>query len=237
MKIHSKLIAFAFLSGFAGGAQAIDVDRDVVYVTGTATVALAPDSCVISATVASDIAQRDKAAAAIKVSSRQVFDAARSVGVEVSDIDGSDLTVSKRYLNEKETVALQQKYVIKVGAIKACEQLVERLSALPKLEDLNASFQYAKQQQLSVDLTVKAAEQARAKADRLAAALGRKVGNVLSIADEPFPAAQQRYSGGDSAVYAPAAEALMKDKSGFQFYSAPATLSFERTIYVRFALQ
>ncbi|HEY9103549.1 SIMPL domain-containing protein [Chitinimonas sp.] len=237
MKMQNSVLALAILSSLSGAVHALDVDRDVVYVTGTASLTLAPDSCVINATVASDIAQREKAAAAIKVSSKQVFDAARSLGVEVADIDGSDVTVSKRYFNEKETVALQQKYVIKVRTIKACEQLVERLSAIPKLEDLNASFQYAKQQQVAIDLTIKAAEQARTKAEMLASALGRKVGNVLSIADEPFATAQQRYGGGGLSGYEPTISAISSDKEGYQFVRAPATLSFERTIYVRFALQ
>ena len=238
MKIRNKVIALTLLFGLAGALHAADGNTNVIYVTGTAKIEIAPDFCVIKASVMSDIGLRDKAVAALKVSSRQLVDTARSLGVQPSDIDGSEVSVGRQYRNEKEITAVKQKFSITARSLGACEQLIERLSAMPKLEALEASFQYSRQQKVESDLTIKAAEHARAKADMLASALGRKVGSVLAIAEEPFMIASQRYGDGSPSIPPPPAAVMMyADKHDDQLVRAPGTISFERTIYVRFDLQ
>jgi uncharacterized protein len=206
----------------AGGAS--DDARDGITVTGTGEVRATPDRADLSFGVQTEGATAAKALAANSAATERLIRALKDAGVDPKDLKTEHLDVSPRYDSEK--VPEARGYSAS-SMLSVRNQPLDRASRLadigvgagadtvsgPSLSVADRDAQYRRALERAFD-------DARAKAETLAAAAGVSLGEVTAIAEG------QQYDGPVWAMEARTADAKTPIEPGSEQVAASVTVTF-----------
>ncbi len=191
MKIFAILaVAVALLAGGADAATRSTSSSDTVTVQGTGTVTAVPDEASFSFTVQTKATTAAAALARNGTATKAVIAAVESAGVSEADIqtaqvsldpvESSDGTSIVAY-TASDTITVTKLAVAKAGAI------VDAAVGAGATDVSGPSLDLSDQDALYAQALKAAVAQAKTKAQVLAAAAGRSLGNVVSIVEGSGP--------------------------------------------------
>ena len=218
MKRGAALLCFVVLCQFGtlGQVPAPDGKRPrTVTVRGTGTVSLAPDQVRLSVQVNVRGESASSAMTTASMRTREILDVLRSYGVDPKDIQTSRIGVSPIYDYEKRiqpppivgyTASNEFTAVFKQAMMNRVGEFLDRAVAAGAANFGSLVYESTKKREHEREALVKAAADARARAEALAGELGVNIGRVISIYEiglaSPGPIVQN-YARADAAVEAP----------------------------------
>jgi uncharacterized protein len=194
-----------------------------VTVTGTGSVEGAPDRVDFSFGVETQGETSDEALATNGASVQKVIAALRSAGVAESDIQTQQVSVSPRYSRDGQRIVgytATNSVSATIRALATAGSVVEAAVAAGANQVYGPTFSISDQTELYADAMRKALDDARSKAQTMAAAAGVPLGSVVAIVE-----------GGPSGPPIPLAEAAAADQAvpiepGRQEIVATLTVTF-----------
>ena len=222
-------------SGATGSANPVTVSGivDTVTVNGTATVTSPPDEAVIVLTIEKDGTTPGAAMDATSVQSNQLLDKLKSVGIEESAIQTSNVTLYPIRTYEPETgketlTGYRAQNSVKV-TLKDADSVAKVLAAGVDTGVNMVSgpdWRLRDDSQAVNDALRQAVEHARAKAETLASAGGTSIGDVINMSEGSVqvPVPVYRYAAEEMADQAGAVEPAIS--SGTLDVTATVTITY-----------
>jgi uncharacterized protein len=222
------VLAIAALAG-VGRPEAADSASDDpqagITVTGTGEVRQTPDRASLTFGVQTEGETGAKALAANSAASRRLIAALKKAGVAAKDLKTEQLDVSPRYDPDKVD---QTRGYSASSMVSVSDQPLDRASRLGDIA-VNAGADTVSGPSLSVGdrdaeyrrALERAFEDARAKAEALAAAAGVSLGKVTAIAEGSQPSVMPLYATAERAV-----DAKMPIEPGSEQITAVVTVTF-----------
>jgi uncharacterized protein YggE len=219
---------------FASATPALP-ESNFVYVIGEATERVPPDKCILHATVLSNGADQMQASVALKRISAEVVATAKSIGVALQDVDGSDVSKSVPYDEKKKSrPEMKRSFHFTLSDVNSCVRLSDQLISTTGVSEFSASFRVSGETSVEAKVLASAIENAKSKARTLAELLGRQLGRAIAISEEPMEAVSSRFGGGPGSRAVPfAPPEIANDGPG---YAAPKSIDFTKRVYVLFSL-
>ncbi len=177
------LLSTLFALALAGYASAN------VSVTGTGKVTYVPNLVHISVGASSDGKTADEAWKKNEEVVRKLFDVLKSFGIDAKDMKTSNLNVSPRYVTHKdqdpELVGYTAGYDLSVTVRKLDDagRVLDALVENGANRHMNLAFGHSDIDKMMDEARVKAAADARRKAELYVTAAGGSLGQVISIAE------------------------------------------------------
>jgi len=240
-------IAAALLLAAAGAALAGPLpEYPFAYADGSARREIAPDAASVSFTISSQQPTSEAAIAAVQSTSKKAFDLLAKAGVKQADINAAQLGKSRTsHWDEATRSTVLDGYQV-TRQVSATVHDLDRypatllaLMGLAGAEGFNASFGRTDQQSIENELVVAATDDARTRAERLAAGAHRRLGPVRAVSQVGFDEIPARFGFGPSGN-APMPMMRMAVAAAPQqtdAYMVPATITLGADVHVVFELQ
>lgn len=173
--------------GRPDAARAVSPETRSVTVTGTGSVDAVPNRAGIVVGVSSDAPTAQAALAANAERATRVLDALRGAGVDRSDLQTQDVSVSPRW-NDRgrpDGFTAHASVQVTVKDVQRAGSLLDAAVAAGATESSGPSFDRGDRQALYRDALKAAFADARSKAATLAGEAGASLGRVLRIEESP----------------------------------------------------
>lgn len=188
IRLITAALALVTLNAFASPLP----EYPFVFAVGDAKATLPPDTGHLNFTVSSRNADADVALAAVRKTSELALTILAEAGVADADVNASSMNKESRsHWDEKrgqsvpDGYEVSRKFEIKIRKLDRYPKMVTALFALPNTADFYASFKRSDAATVSTQLLEAAAADARAKAEKMAAQFGSRVGRVRAISQIP----------------------------------------------------
>lgn len=186
-RILPLLVAFSGPAALADSVPLVE-QRPSVHVTGTASASVAPDKVDLVLAVTSDADTVEHAMRDNEAKMKALHAVMRTAGIAAPDLQLSSVDVSAREENDREGRPKPIRYVASKGLLLCLRNLSRLEKLLVDLANAKAlvtqiAFNSDKLADLATGLEVKAVDNARKRAEAMAATLGAKVGRPLRIRD------------------------------------------------------
>jgi len=230
------------LVGSTALAQPIP-DYPFVFTSGTAEVDIAPDIAHLEFNVIARDPDGAKALAAVQDSSAKVTEILAKAGVKAVDIDASSIDKSEdRHWDDSldksvfDGFVVTRQFEVTVRDLAKYPEMGKALLQLPNALNFRPSFNRSDRDQQNAALFERAARDATARAERMAASFGRKLGAVRAISQIPFYGIPYwlGFDGGDRPY---ALEDLANGPGAPDTLLVPATITMAVDVNVVFELQ
>ena len=187
-RLMTAALALVTLNAFASPLP----EYPFVFAVGDAKATLPPDVGHLSFTVSSHNANVDVALATVSKTSDIALKILADAGLGAADIDASPMTKDsrshwddKRDQSVPDGYEVSRKFEITVRNLGKYPKMVTALFALPNTEDFRPYFKRSDAATVSTQLLEAAAADAKAKAEKMAAQFGARVGRVRAISQIP----------------------------------------------------
>jgi len=128
-----------------------------------------------------------------------------------------------------------QKFSIKASGLTKYPAFIESLLKMKNISNINAEFDVVERKSIETELIVKASEDAKVRAENMAAGAGANLGSVYAISDHEFYEVQSQFGMGSGF------EAAMFKKSmmgGDEYITIiPSTIKIEKNVNMIFKLE
>ena len=173
--------AFVARPGAAHGTSA-PAGR-VITVSGTGTVSSAPNSASFTFGVQTDGATAREAQAANAERMSRVIDALRGLGIAKADLQTTDISVGQKWSNDGSVVGYtaNNSLQVKVHRVALAGRVVDTAVAAGATQTSGPSFSHAERYEAALQ---KAVDQARSKAEALAAEANVELGAAIRIEEQ-----------------------------------------------------
>jgi uncharacterized protein len=221
-------------------------DYPFIFTVGTAETDIAPDTARIGFTLAARDANAKVAADAVESSFASVLTILAAAGIREADIDASLVNKSPRshWDSASERSVADGYEVLRRINVTARDlirypQMLKALLQLPNTENFHAEFDRSDRPRIEAELLASAAQDARVRAERMAAPFGRKLGAVRAISQPPFAGLSEEFGFGSHAAMAgvSASAAIFKRSGSEERLLAPAAITIARSVNVIYELQ
>jgi len=242
---------FLVLLGFGAVAAAASPlpEYPFIFSAGTGRSAVAPDLVRLSFAIAARDRDVKLATAAVESTFASVTSILAAAAVRTSDVDASAVDKSPRSHWDQTTDrtipdGFQVTRKIKVTArdLTRYPQLMKSLLDLAATEDFSAEFDRSDRQKLQEELLATAAQDAHARAERVAAQFGRKLGAARAIAQIPFTALGDELGFSYGGPHVPP-QLMMEEvvvtgaRKSLDQFLAPQTITISESVNVVYELQ
>jgi uncharacterized protein YggE len=187
-----------------GGASELP-DYPFIFVTGHAIQSVAPDLMRVRLTVRARNASSAAATETVGTRSQQVLDLLMANQIASADIDAHD--VSKTAIFEPDSNApsgtARRAQVVRYDVSRSFTFVLHEVGTWPKLgtkllqmdnvEDIDGRFDRSDRKGIESELTTAAAQDAKQRAEAMAAAFGQHLGPVQAISREALPELNYRF--------------------------------------------
>ena len=187
-RLMTAALALVTLNAFASPLP----EYPFVFSVGDAKATLPPDVGVLNFTVSNHNANADVALATVRNTSEMALKILADAGLGAADINASPMTKDcRRHWDDKRDQSIpdgyevSRKFEVTVRNLDKYPKMVTALFALSNTEDFGAYFRRSDAATVSINLLEAAAADAKAKAEKLAAQFGAKVGRVRAISQIP----------------------------------------------------
>lgn len=211
-----------------------------IFTSGSAEIDVPPDIVRFRVEVSAHLPEASVAMSAVEATSKRMLAVLRTAGVKDADIDASDIEKSpRRHWDEKrdrsvpDGFEVTRRFSVTVRDLARYPQMVTTLLELPHTEEFEPHFDRTDRAKIEGDLFDRAARDARANAERMAAAFGRKLGSVRGIAQVPMTEIADWLGLPTNAMY----PASIELDSQSQRLLVPAAISISESVNVVFDLQ
>jgi uncharacterized protein YggE len=231
----------------AAGASAGPLpEYPFAYADGSARREIAPDVASVSFSVSSQQPTSDAAIAGVQATSKKAFDLLARAGVKPADINAAQLgkTRTSHWDEATRTTVLDGYQVTRsisatVHDLDKYPATLLALMALPGAEGFGSSFGRTDQQSIENELVVAATDDARTRAERLAAGAHRRLGPVRAVSQVGFDQIPARFGfgstgGGPVPMFRMAVAAPNQPTDA---YMVPPTIALDAEVHVVFELQ
>ncbi len=209
------------------------IDQNYIEITASATKEVSPDEIFISIT----IEERDNKSKSLEKQEKLMFARLKTLGIDLEkEMLIKDMaTQIQEYILKKNTVVTSKSYQLK---ITSTDMLIKVFKELEKLSIPNVSIvktDVTDKEKVKNEVMIMATEKAKARAEILANALGRKLGKAIYIQHSE---GYQR----DIVIRGLASfGAKMENANVTEEYAGPdlafGKISFTQNIYVKFSLE
>lgn len=209
------------------------IDQNYIEITASATKEVSPDEIFISIT----IEERDNKSKSLEKQEKLMFARLKTLGIDLEkEMLIKDMaTQIQEYILKKNTVVTSKSYQLK---ITSTDMLIKVFKELEKLSIPNVSIvktDVTDKEKVKNEVMIMATEKAKARAEILANALGRKLGKAIYIQHSE---GYQR----DIVIRGLASfGAKMENANVTEEYAGPdlafGKISFTQNIYIKFSLE
>jgi uncharacterized protein YggE len=233
-----------------GGASELP-DYPFIFVTGYATQSVAPDLARVSLTVRARNASSAAATEIVGTRSQQVLDLLLANQIASADIDAHEVSKSAIFEPDSNGASgtARRAHVVRYDVSRSFTFVLHELGTWPQLgtkllqmdnvEDIDGRFDRTDRKVIESELTTAAAQDARQRAESMAAAFGQHRGPVQAISRESLRELNYRFL--DSPSYAGGLGAPRQlgppgsRKSAFRLL-VPATIQFQEYLNALYRL-
>ncbi len=216
------------------------------YADGSARREITPDVASVSFTVSSQQPTSEAAIASVQATSKKAFDLLAKAGVKPADINAAQLSKTRTsHWDEATRSTVLDGYQV-TRSISATVHDLDRypatllaLMSLPGAEGFGSSFGRTDQQSIENELVVAATDDARTRAERLAAGAHRRLGPVRAVSQVGFSEIPERFGFGSTGGGPPAPRmvSFAAPNQPTDAYMVPATITLDAAVHVVFELQ
>lgn len=183
-----SLITSALALVCSGAIQASPLpDFPFINVTGVAKLEVAPDEARLQLVIRHTAATADAATNAVYQQSRQLLQFLQTQGLSEADIEAAQLNKSALYkdYNDRTITGYEasQPVTLTLKQLTNYAAIMDYLFKQPQIFNIQASFDSSKREQHELKLSQLAGENARQRAQQLAAVQGVKISSVFAISD------------------------------------------------------
>jgi len=218
-----------------------------VFAAGAARLDTPPDMVRLSFTIVARNRDPKLAAAAADATFSSVLNILAAGSIQEGDIDASGIDKTLRtHWDENRSQSVPDGYQVsrKVKVIgrdlAKYPQMARSLLELSNTADFSAAFDRSDRAKIEADVLDSAAQDARTRADRLAAQFGRRIGSVHAIAEiafESLPAEFGLSYSGSAMNGMPSEMAVTAYKKSAESLLAPAKIRISKSVNVVYELQ
>ncbi len=236
--IGSASVAALSLPSFANTAP----DFPFIVVNGQASVAVTPDKAKISLNILSVDRQSKQALETVALRGREMVKLALKFGIDQTKI--KSFSLSKRIIRDKTRgyqqgeisgYEVSQRFVLELSDIINYSELMDGLVAMNNVNNVQISFDVSTRAKITSNLVKQAGEDAKTKAQDLAAGLGAKLGRVFAAStDANFSSYMATFGLNEQSM--PRMEA-MSFKAGQYNLFVPETIDISQSINVVYRLK
>ena len=187
-RLMTAALALVTLNAFASPLP----EYPFVFAVGDAKATLPPDTGHLNFTVSSRNAGADVALAAVRKTSELALTILAEAGVADADVNASSMNKESRsHWDDKRDQSIPdgyevtRKFEVTVRNLDRYPKMMTALFALSNTEDFLAYFQRSDAATVSTHLLEAAAADAKAKAEKMAAQFGARVGRVRAVSQIP----------------------------------------------------
>jgi len=215
-------------------------DYPFIFQSGTAKMEVAPDLALIEITVSSRGSDAAKALAVVNASVAEIFQSFDKAKLRQSDITSSQIRRTLEYAGseKRDTVPLyivSRNVSVWVRELAAWAPLMSDLAGMKNITELETSFHSSTRNTLEAELELKAADDAAAKASRIAKSFGRKIASVMAISEAPFNARERALMTSRDGEFSP--PPFIPPAGISSAIRAPANITLQKSLNVLFKLE
>jgi uncharacterized protein YggE len=215
-----------------------------VFAAGSAEVDVPPDIVRLKLRVSAHHADADAALAAVQETSNRVLEILAAAGVKSPDIDASSIDKSARrhWDNTQERSVpdgfdVTRRFTVVVRNLAKYPEMGKALLALPNTDDFDPTFNRTDRTKIEADLLARAAQDARNRAEQMAAGFARSLGPVRAIAQIPFSALPHWLGFSGDEPYGMHAMVFDRRAPEVDRLLVPATISISESVNVLYELR
>jgi len=166
-------------------------DFPFIVVNGSASVAVAPDKAKITLSILSVDRQSKQALEVVALRGREMVKLALKFGIDQTKI--KSFSLSKRIIREQSRgyqqgeisgYEVSQRFALELNNITNYSELMDGLIAMDNVNNVQIAFDVSSRDKITSNLVKQAGEDAKAKAQDLAAGLGARLGNVFAASNQ-----------------------------------------------------
>ena len=164
-----------------------------VFTVGTAATHVPPDIGRLAFTISAQDTDANAATAKVRETSEKVAGILDAAKIEAADVDASSIDKSsRRHWDERREESVldgyevSRRFTVHVRNLDKYPAMVVALLELPNTEGFYSSFERSDAERLRADLLAKAAQDARTRAEGMAAQVGAEVGRVRAVSQVPI---------------------------------------------------
>lgn len=175
-----KKLILIFTTAFCFAAQAQEIQKPYIEVTGTSEIEVIPDEITITITL-----QESKERASISKQEDRLKKAMSDLGINLTNLtlNSADADFQKVKVLKKETM-ISKTYLLKLNNAEMVSRVYEKLSELDAQDAYISKVNHSKIEELKKENGLKALKAAKEKAQNLLAAIGQQTGMPLQIYEQ-----------------------------------------------------
>ncbi|MBX3163949.1 MAG: SIMPL domain-containing protein [Bacteroidetes bacterium] len=176
-----KKLILIFAAAFCFAAQAQDIQKPYIEVTGTSETEVTPDEITITITL-----QESKERANINKQEERMKKAFTELGINLTNLtlNSADADFQRvKAFNKKETL-ISKTYLLKLSNAEILSKVYQKLSELDAQDAYISKVNYSKIEEVKKENSLKALKVAKEKAENLLSAIGHQTGMPLQIYEQ-----------------------------------------------------
>ena len=215
-------------------------DYPFIFQSGTAKMEVAPDLALIEMTVSSRGSDAAKALAVVNASVAEIFQSFDKAKLRQSDITSSQISRTLEYAGREKRdtgplYIVSRNVSVWVRELAAWAPLMSDLAGMKNITELETSFHSSTRNTLEAELELKAADDAAAKASRIAKSFGRKIASVMAISEAPFNALERALMTSMDGEFSP--PPFIAPTGISSAIRTPANITLQKSLNVLFKLE